>query len=196
MIKAVIFDCFGVLTADAWHEFRLSLETEKGRQAHELMHQYSAGFLPKGEFVTQAATVTGVSEKEISGYIESGTSKNRRLFEYISDLKRRGYKLGILSNVANNWITDSFLSVDEQTMFAAMVFSFEVGTTKPDTRIYEEMLKKLDVAAEEAVFIDDIERYCLAAQDLGMKAILYQDFPQFKDDLEEILKNRDKNHIN
>jgi len=189
VVRAIIFDCFGVLTADPWHEFRLSLPLEQGEEAHELMRQYSSGFLSREDFITQVAQVTGVPKEKIDSLIENSDGKNLPLMRYIGELKQKGYKIGLLSNVASNWINDYFLTPEEQALFDSMVFSYEVGTTKPEPRIYETMLKRLNVPPEQAVFIDDIERYCVAAQDLGMQAVLYQDFNQMKQELEPILSN-------
>jgi putative hydrolase of the HAD superfamily len=49
-----------------------------------------------------------------------------------------------------------------------MVLSFEVGLSKPDAQIYQLACKRLDVKPTETVFIDDLEPFCRAAQDLGM----------------------------
>jgi FMN phosphatase YigB (HAD superfamily) len=39
----------------------------------------------------------------------------------------------------------------------------------------------------EAVMVDDKERYCIAATDIGMKAVQFESLAQFKADLEKLL---------
>ena len=47
VIKAIIFDCFGVLTADQWHEFRLQLPREEQSAASELNQRFCSGEIPE-----------------------------------------------------------------------------------------------------------------------------------------------------
>jgi choline kinase len=54
--------------------------------------------------------------------------------------------------------------------------------------LLEHTLEKLNVKPEEAIFIDDMERNTKASEALGIKSIVFENFDQFKKDLEEILK--------
>ena len=80
-----------------------------------------------------------------------------------------------------------FLSEDDQKMFSAMAFSYEIGTTKPDPKSYEVIADKLGVNPDEVVFIDDQPRYCEGAEAFGMKAVVYKNFPQMKAELEALI---------
>jgi len=187
MIKAIIFDCFGVLTQDGWKAFLEDLHDETAKEtARYLNHQYDAGLISLEKFLEGVKKATGRDYDIINSARSSEGAKNTDLIEYIRELKKQ-YKIGILSNVATNWVRDYLLTAEEQKLFDAMVFSFEAGTTKPDPRIYEAILEKLGVIPEEAVFTDDARHYCDAARQLGMKSILYVDFPSFKQQLEESL---------
>jgi epoxide hydrolase-like predicted phosphatase len=188
MIKAIIFDCFGVLTKDLWKEFCGSLPSgDVVHAAQELNHQHDAGAISLKEFLNKVHQVTGHEPKLIEElYVDRQPSKNTQLLDYIRLLKKE-YKIGMLSNVSSNWVREHFLTPEEQKLFNAMVFSFEVGTTKPDPRMYRVILEKLGVKPEEAVFTDDARHYCDAARQLGMEAIWYEDFPSFKKQLENLL---------
>ncbi len=60
-----------------------------------------------------------------------------------------------------------------EELFDAVVDSCEVGMRKPDPRIFELALELLgDVDPSEAVFLDDYEGNVVAAEKLGMRAIL------------------------
>jgi HAD superfamily hydrolase (TIGR01509 family) len=190
MIKAVIFDCFGVLTADAWVEFCKSLPAgEVVDSSRKLNHQYDAGKIGLEEFLSQVTKITGRDRLELERiFNHPSRAKNQELFEYIKELKPK-YKIGMLSNIATNWVRESFLSHEEQELFDAMAFSYEIGATKPEPLTYETITKMLDVSFSESVFIDDQPRYCEAAGELGMQAIWYQEFGQMKKDLEAILSS-------
>jgi epoxide hydrolase-like predicted phosphatase len=72
-------------------------------------------------------------------------------------------------------------------IFDAIVDSSQVGARKPDPGIYELVLAELDVAAAEAVFIDDLEVNCTAAAKLGMHAVWFRDSDQAIAEIEAAL---------
>lgn len=188
MVKAIIFDCFGVLTTDLWKEFCATLPSDEiVQKAKDLNHQYDAGMIAFDPFIKEVSEVTKRNPEVIKAiFTNEDSEKNDRLLNYIKELKTK-YKTGILSNVATNWVVDYFLTPDEQKLFDTMVFSFQLGVGKPDSQVYKEVLTRLGVEPHEAIFIDDNERYCAAAEALGIKAVLYQDFEQMKRELEELL---------
>jgi HAD superfamily hydrolase (TIGR01509 family) len=66
-----------------------------------------------------------------------------------------GLKVWCLSNDDSEWsrILRNRLHLDEQ--IADWVISGDVGLPKPDAGIYEELLHRLDVPAEQIVLVDD-----------------------------------------
>jgi putative hydrolase of the HAD superfamily len=186
MVKAIIFDNFGVLTADLWHEFTVSLPPEQAQPARDLNRAYGAGLITKSDFLKGVSKITRRAPKEIDQLMDRMVNKNFKLLDYIKTLKPQ-YKIGLLSNVATSWIRDVFLTKEEQKLFDNMVFSFEVGITKPDPRIFELACERLGVDPKEAVLVDDIEHYCTIARETGMQAIVYEDFTSMKQQLEKSL---------
>ena len=190
MIKAIIFDCFGVLTTDQWRAFVDKLPHDADiDKARELNHQYDSGQLTIDEFLDQVEEATGQRPVEIEKLLDNETTKNTVLLDYIRELKN-DYKIGLLSNIATDWITETFLSADEQKLFDAFVFSHDAGTTKPDPKIYNLICEKLEVSADQAIFIDDVKDYCQAAESLGMRAVHYQDFKQMKNEIQGLLDHK------
>lgn len=188
MIKAVIFDCFGVLTTARWHAFIDTLPDNVDIEAARVVHRaYDAGIISKEASAAQIEEITGRTFTEIDDIASEEVVKNSALIEYISQLKERGYKIGLLSNIASNWIRDSFLTTQEQALFDTMVMSFEVGIIKPNQRIFEIACERLEIEPKEAVMVDDIDRYCIAAETIGMKAVMYRDFKQAKQEIERLL---------
>lgn len=194
MIKAIIFDCFGVLTRDWWKEFCSTLPPGPVLdKAKQLNHQYDAGLLSIEDFVKALVETTGREPKPIEGIFTSPESeKNIELFNYIKQLKKE-YKIAILSNVGTSWIKEVFLTREEQTLFSALVFSYEVGITKPNPKIFQISAEKLEVEPNECVLIDDQPTYCKVAVEVGMKSVVYENFLQMKADLEEILSASSNN---
>jgi epoxide hydrolase-like predicted phosphatase len=186
MTKAIIFDCFGVLTVDLWKEFMSTLTDDQKRAAHLINHAYDRGEITQPEFIKQVEDLTGKTPGEVERVRNSDGNKNHALLEYISTLKPK-YKIGLLSNIASNWIREVLLTSEEQKMFDDMVFSYEVKMTKPDPAIFRLAAERLGVKPSDCVLIDDIETYCLAARQEGMKAIVYQNFEQTKTEFEKLL---------
>lgn len=186
MIKAIIFDCFGVLTGDKWKEFVGSLPKDQKEPARVLSRALDSGILGHDQFYKQIFELTGRQPEEVEGIINAEMHKNTPLLSYIANLKRN-YKIGLLSNISSNWIRDSFLNAEETALFDDMVFSYQVGTVKPDPRIFEVAAQNLGVDFSECVFVDDGIGNCEGAKRVGMHTVLYQDYTQLKSELEQLL---------
>ena len=57
--------------------------------------------------------------------------------------------------------------------FVACFPSHEVGHRKPDSAMFEHVLKKIKMKPEETVFIDDMPAFVEGATQLGMQAIQF-----------------------
>lgn len=193
MIKAILFDCFGVLTTDYWLAFCDTIaDPAAAERAHELNRQYDRGFISQQEFIDQVAEATQRRPSEVAAVFTNDVAKNKELFDYIAELKKRGYKTGIISNVGSDWIRVSFLNDEEHRLFDVTVLSYEIGISKPDARIYLETTNRLNILPAEAVFTDDRQKHIDGAKDAGMHAILFEQFAQFKHDLEELLDSNNE----
>ncbi|HEY5267807.1 MAG TPA: HAD family phosphatase [Candidatus Saccharimonadales bacterium] len=188
MIRAIIFDCFGVLAGGDWKDFWTTLPSPELRSdARDLRKAYDIGRLTQEEFNQQLGELTGIPFSEIGSIFNNDNlAKNEQLLHYIRSLKPK-YKIGLLSNVGSSWIEDKLLSPDEQSLFDAMVFSYRVSMAKPNPQIYLLIASKLKVDPSECVFVDDISSYCEVAGQLGMKTIVYSSFSGFKGELSKIL---------
>ncbi|RME70405.1 MAG: HAD family phosphatase, partial [Chloroflexi bacterium] len=101
----------------------------------------------------------------------AGDALNRPLLDYVAQLRRAGYKTGLLSNFGDNarrvW-REVYPFIDQ---FDAAVISAEEGMMKPDPRIYRLAAARLNVEPGEAVFVDDFIENVRGAQAVGMPAI-------------------------
>lgn len=68
-------------------------------------------------------------------------------------------------------------------LFSDIVNSSRVGFAKPDREIYEIAVQRAGVAPSECLFIDDKASNLAVATELGIPAILYQDFARFTDEV-------------
>ncbi len=190
MIKAIIFDVFGVLITDALEamlvDFRAK-EPEKAAQIVDTIRAANKGLIPIEVSRATVAKLLGITVAEYTHQIQTGEAKNQTLFEYIKQLRPR-YKIGVLSNVSDQGLNVRFTPEEQQTYFDAMVASGAIGHAKPELLAYQITAEQLGVSPDECIMIDDRESACQGAQEAGMQAILYTSFEQMKTDLEKLLE--------
>lgn len=187
-VKAVIFDCFGVLTRDGWLPFRdkhFSHNKELYEQATVSNQKVNAGLHSYEDFIRELSMMSGESVEDTRRSIENNPP-NEALFAYIRDELKPHYKLGFLSNAGANWLDDIFQPW-QAALFDEVLLSYEIGATKPAAIMYETIAQRLGVEPEECVFIDDQARFCTGAREVGMKAITYESTGQVTSDLERLL---------
>lgn len=188
MIKAVIFDCFGVLATDGWLPFRDAHFGDKPdlfEQARANNIRVDSGLMSYDDFIVWLASATNVPFKDIKRLIE-GNVPNGPLFEYIRDAISPAYQVGLLSNAGANWLNDMF-EPWQMALIDQAVLSYELGIVKPHPAMYETIATRLGVLPEEAVFIDDRIEFVTGAHAVGMQAIQYHAIEQMRTDLEAIL---------
>ena len=100
---------------------------------------------------------------------------NEPMVELMRDLKRRGYRMALLTNNVREWepLWRSMLPVEQ--IFELIVDSAFVGMRKPEPEIYELTLERLGaVSPGECIFVDDTDLNCDAARVLGMTAVNFK----------------------
>lgn len=188
MIKALIFDCYGVVVNDTFQEAYKSLGGD-----YEKDHVFVAtaiaaankGLIPRS--TGPIAERLGVSEATWIETMSVGREINMQLLDYIKEL-RSSYKTGMLTNIGKGGLSTLFKFGFLDQYFDKVVTSSEIGYAKPEARAFEITAERLAVRLDECVFIDDREPYIEGAQHVGMKTILFTDFDSFKKELEAILK--------
>jgi putative hydrolase of the HAD superfamily len=93
--------------------------------------------------------------------------------EILPKLKENN-KLFILSNFhedAFNYIRGKYSFFD---IFDGMVISYKEKLLKPEKEIYQLLLNRYNLKPEETIFVDDIVENIQAAEELGIKSILYK----------------------
>ena len=113
-------------------------------------------------------------EKLIVRDVESWAQVNPKSEELIRELKASGIKLGVLSNMVPDFINRIKDKLPVFELMDVNVFSCEVGRVKPDKKIYQILLSRLDCKADEAVFFDDLDVNVEAAGALGIHAFLWK----------------------
>jgi HAD superfamily hydrolase (TIGR01509 family) len=88
---------------------------------------------------------------------------------FLEALRAAGIRTAFVSNCSEN--TRPLLdALGLSALVDELVLSCEVGSAKPEPKIYQVALDRLGVAADRAAFIDDQQRFCDAATELGITA--------------------------
>ncbi len=187
MIKALIFDCFGVLATEGWIQFRdkqFSGDKDGLNQANDLMKAVNLGMISSEELLQQISDLVSMAPADI-GNILFRNVPNDELFSFIRALRGQ-YKMGILSNIQSGRLPKLF-SDEQLALFDDLALSFEIGIAKPDPNAYFIAAERLGVMPEECLFVDDQEKNVVVARSLGMEGLVYEEFAKFKADAEKIL---------
>jgi HAD superfamily hydrolase (TIGR01509 family) len=189
VIKAIIFDCFGVVQPDnfqvVYEKFGGNIVQDE-KFINEAWQRHFAERIDSADIFAEHLKISRNAWLEALRTCTAGYDEE--LVEYIQALRKR-YKVGMLSNVRKDGLLDVFTQEQLDDFFDAVVASGNIGYAKPEAQAYEIMADRLGVLLSECVFTDDREEYCDGAKAVGMKVIQYRSFEQFKPELETILSS-------
>jgi len=191
MYRAVIFDLGGVVYPSPFEAFdaydvdaglapgtvRALIKTSSESGAWAALER---GELAMDEFFELLATEATAAGFELDGarlmqMIGRGFGPRPAMARAITRIRDAGLRTGALTN---NWPRpeDGVAAVNGDGLgFDVVIESAVVGLRKPDPRIYELVLRELEVDAEAAVFLDDLGINLKPARALGMTTIKVTD---------------------
>ncbi len=188
MIKAIIFDWGGVLGEDNNRFAARKLAPSYGCDRRELEQalfeeeeKYSRGEDASNYYRT-ISNMFEIPEALLKKTLNS--VKPWEVFYLAKNLSEH-YRVFILSNQMTPR-TKSIKESNDLSFFEDTFFSDEMRIKKPDPEIYKKVLDKIKLEAKECLFIDDKEDNIEAANNIGMKTILFQDIDQLKQTLRSL----------
>ncbi len=197
MPTAVIFDFGNVICHfdNALFLRRLTSYTDKTfdelesliYHSSDLVRQYEIGLVSSDAFVDSVTRTCSLSISR-SEFVEAFTeifSENQQVIDLIRMLKPK-YKLGLLSNTNELDYQRAIMTCPVFDMFDSVTTSFHVGALKPSKEIYEDALRKLQVSAEECIYVDDIGSYVEGAKAIGLNGIHYSSYQRLVSSLEDL----------
>ena len=187
MIKAIIFDCFGVVLIDAFDAAYQGFGGDIVADQEfiiQTLYASNSGRIPSSSevFANRLCVPVEMWRKAIN----EGSAIQQDVLDYVL-LLRKDYKTAMLSNIAKGGLGRMFEPGVLDTYFDAVVASGDIGFAKPEARAYETVADMLDVRLDECVFIDDREIYVEGANAVGMKGVIFTSLKQLKQDLSGIL---------
>jgi epoxide hydrolase-like predicted phosphatase len=203
-IKALIFDFGGVLMRTMSEEPRDRLAAKFGLSRQELVSivfdsqesqlEQFGRIAPDARWRRLAQDLGLRSREELDAFQTEFFSADALDVELIAYLRRmRGpYKTALLSNAWANLagLLSNDLHIDD--CFDVIVISAVVHLMKPDPAIYHYTLGQLQVAPQEAVFVDDMRPNVEAAAALGIHAIQFTTREAVLEELEALLRRGER----
>jgi epoxide hydrolase-like predicted phosphatase len=189
MIKAIIFDYYGVIQPDVLYATYRHFGGDPERDERFISDTIRA--LNKGDIPSSwpvFAQRLGVQVEKWGRALEERGKRDPELLAYILSLRKQGYKTALLSNVGAGGLQQLWPSGEIEKYFDTAVSSGDVGHVKPDPEIFYLTAQRLDVLPEECVMIDDRPDYCDGARTAGMQTIAYRHVEQCKQELEKLLR--------
>ena len=198
-IRGIVFDIGGVLeyTPDLgvntkWEQ-KLNLQPgELDKRLIQAWRDGSIGTITEAEVHQKIGEILGIDTELVNAMMadiweEYLGSLNVELAAYFAGL-RPAYRTAILSN--------SFVGAREREqehyhfneMCDFIIYSHEVGMSKPDRRIYALTCERLGLPPEEVIFLDNYQKAVDAAVESGMHGILFKENTQAIADIQACIQ--------
>ncbi len=198
MIKNVVFDIGKVLIDFRYKEYMRDLSFDESvieKLSDDMVLSEDWDLLDRGEeeevFINRIRKKLPEYKKEIDTFFKDyGNLVESYPYakSWLEGLKKRGYGVYLLSNYPEKMFarhsSEKFTFME---YIDGKIVSGMVKLRKPEKEIYELLLNTYGLKADESVFIDDRKENVEAAENVGLKAIYFDEYEKVCDKLEKIL---------
>ena len=200
MIRNLIFDVGNVLLEYRWFDmltkdYGLSAE-EANRIGNEMFEPDLWGVELDGGKITLDEAILKYGEMYpqditvIEWFLRNGelmAVKRPEIWGKIARLKEKGYKIYILSNYSKELFEKHTKDAAFLKVLDGGIVSYQVKEIKPYRRIYELLLNKYDLKADECLFFDDRADNVEGARNLGIQAVQVTSREMLNETLDQML---------
>lgn len=192
MIKTIIFDIGGVVIGTDFMSLFNNFAKRTGANP-EFVREYNKiykdqlllGSITMDDFWKAMITAGANPALDLKTiWVEEGLKASVTNNELIALIKvlRTNYSVGTLTNVSwSREIIDEAKKLYDN--FDYKVMSCVEHLIKPNPKIYKLALERAEVNPEEAIFVDDRDKFMLAAQEMNIHAIHYRNYEQLVQEL-------------
>lgn len=185
-MKNIIFDIGSVLIGYRWQEMcrdegwdeEKTYQIGKAFFLNPLWPDFDAGLVTAEELLADVAEKYPDLAEDARWFITSGKKmivERPRVWALAEKLKEKGYRLYLLSNYSEELFTVHTAGLPFLEIVDGGVISYQIHEIKPNPPIYEYLLQKYQLKAEECLFFDDRPENTAAARKLGMQAVTVED---------------------
>ena len=177
-LKNIVFDLAGVVVARSPLRFPAHLErffsfvfTTPEGGVPKFWEDYDRGVRSVDEVAEAVAEYRGCNIETAKANMLLAVEYQEEVAptaELIRELKERGYRLIVLSNMSPEYI-EFLRKKPVYQYFDEEIISCEVKLVKPEREIYELLLSRYGLNPAETIFIDDRKENVDAAAELGIR---------------------------
>jgi epoxide hydrolase-like predicted phosphatase len=183
--RAVAFDMGGVLTHTSFgglEDYAATLGLPAGLltgyfRGHPQMTLLETAQITSREFFkfvcidSERRTGIRLNIRELAAAAARGEELNPEMVELVGVVHRDCVTALLTNNVAEAGWRATF----PFELFDVVLDSSQVGLRKPDPRIYQELVRRVDLPAHAVTLIDDLPENLAPAADLGIHTVLFTD---------------------
>lgn len=181
-IDTLIFDIGNVLAKYDWKKLlkELGYDEKTGTAVAKAVFlskewaEADRGILSEEELLQTFISNAPDYEKEIRETFDA-VGKTISTYSYAKDwlsyLKKRGYKIYILSNFAKPVYDRCTKELDFLKLVDGGYMSWQIHCIKPEPEIYQKLITDFEIVPQKAVFIDDLMDNIAEARALGFHAV-------------------------
>ena len=196
-ILNIIFDLGGVVVTwnpdDLVKHVFTDPDVRKAARRHILDHndwlELDRGVLPKEEAIKRGTTRSGLPESDVERLINAVPTFLKPIKDsvyLIQELKNNGHHLFALSNLHLESIDHLEKEYSFLDMFEGKVISCRIKKVKPESEIYEYIIKTYNLDVNDTVFIDDVSLNLETASMLGINTIHFRNIQQCRRELTDL----------
>ena len=174
-MKCLVLDAMGVLfqAADDVAELLIPFIEEYGGEAHDDVVQSayldaSLGEIEPDDFWARVRIAPAFEDEYLARH-----SLSLGVMELLTSAQSGRTPVWCLSNDVGRWSMKLRQDFAIQELLAGSVISSDIHVRKPDSGIYEELLRRSGYSAEDILFVDDRPKNVLAAEALGIESLRY-----------------------
>ena len=196
-IKAVLFDCDGVLCPPM--RFAEVLERQHGITRGMTAEFFRGAFLPallgKVDVLSLLPPFLeqwcwgGTPRTFLDLWLSSEKELSAEVVEMICELRRIGYFVGLATNQESHRARYFRSEMDFERIFEKCFISCELGQMKPQSGYFHEVTKQIGVPPQQIIFLDDQQTYLDAAAEHNWRSILFTTAQEASEQLEAMLRD-------
>lgn len=198
MIRNVVFDIGNVLTDFRWKEFlqdkgfcdEMVARIAKASVLTPLWNEVDRGVWSREELMAAFVQKDPEIERELHQAFDNVTGMVTRrdyAIPWVLELKRKGMGVYYLSNFSEFAYKDCIDALDFIPHMDGGILSYQDKVIKPDPEVYELLLSRYGLKAEECVFIDDTAANVEGAKALGFAGICFCTKEQVDEELQALI---------
>ena len=179
-MKTIIFDMYGVILEESkgrWipytYEHFPQEEHERLRKLfyeEELFTKAGNGVMDSHKFLTKLGYKD--TDFHMRNYIENHLTMDEGFYAFAEEMKEH-FHLALLSNDVADWSRHITTYHKLDQYLPHKIVSGDVHCRKPELRIYEIVLEKLNVPGDTCIFIDNSVKNLQVAATFGMDTVLF-----------------------